>query len=225
MTRSIYLGPEHLPKYHEWMQDPKILEATGSEPLTMDQEIEMQQSWRDDPDKCTFIVLAKELCRLSNGNNSLDVTENLEAMLGDVNLFLSEIEDDDETEAQVVQSTVGEAKEESQTSNDETKKAPEVQAEIDIMIAEKDFQGKGMGKAATCMMLLYGATSLKVKRFFCKINEDNEASLKLFKSIGFVQCDYAACFKQVELELKDPIQSLQAELEQISAYKEINCPL
>ena len=40
---------EHVPKYHQWMQDPTLLSATGSEPLTLDQEYDMQLSWNQDP--------------------------------------------------------------------------------------------------------------------------------------------------------------------------------
>lgn len=40
---------EHVPVYHVWMQDPAILQATASEPLTLDQEYEMQLSWVQDP--------------------------------------------------------------------------------------------------------------------------------------------------------------------------------
>lgn len=40
---------EHVPKYHEWMQEPSLLQATGSEPLTLDQEYDMQLSWTQDP--------------------------------------------------------------------------------------------------------------------------------------------------------------------------------
>ncbi|THG22520.1 hypothetical protein TEA_025053 [Camellia sinensis var. sinensis] len=52
---------EHVPKYHQWMQDPALLQATGSEPLTLDEEYQMQLSWTQDPHKQTFIVLDKEL--------------------------------------------------------------------------------------------------------------------------------------------------------------------
>lgn len=52
MGKKVILVPymkEHVPKYHEWMQDPFLLEATGSEPLTLEQEYEMQLSWTQDP--------------------------------------------------------------------------------------------------------------------------------------------------------------------------------
>lgn len=49
---------EHVPKYHQWMQDPDLLQATGSEPLTLDQEYEMQLSWTQDPNSSiSFFVL------------------------------------------------------------------------------------------------------------------------------------------------------------------------
>ncbi len=59
------------------MQDPELLEATASEPLTMEQEIEMQHEWRDDEKKCTFIILARDLINGAGcdggGEDSVDV--------------------------------------------------------------------------------------------------------------------------------------------------------
>jgi hypothetical protein len=50
----------HVPKYHEWMQDPALLQATGSEPLTLDQEFHMQLSWTQDPQ--SSLSLSLSLC-------------------------------------------------------------------------------------------------------------------------------------------------------------------
>ena len=219
--------PEHVPRYHEWMKDPALLEATGSEPLSMQEEVEMQQSWRDDETKCTFIVHAAEKCQAyqkavaENEDAPFYVHENLDGMVGDVNLFLSEIDDEDDDDRSDCESDKVEAP---------SLPEPQIQAEIDIMIAERDCQGKGLGRAATCAMALYGITELKVKRIFCKINEDNIASLNLFKSIGFVQCDYAACFKQVELERLKRLNEEEEQMREIfqthgGSYKKVPCPL
>ncbi|KAL0030990.1 hypothetical protein WJX79_007147 [Trebouxia sp. C0005] len=52
---------EHVPLYHAWMQDPLLQEATASEPLTLQEEFDMQKSWAEDSDKCTFILLDRAL--------------------------------------------------------------------------------------------------------------------------------------------------------------------
>jgi RimJ/RimL family protein N-acetyltransferase len=205
---------EHVQKYHDWMLDPALLEATASEPLALQEEYDMQESWRDDPEKCTFIVLAREAVEQASIPEESDgaineefVQENLKAMVGDVNLFLSDEENDDSDQEQ------SEVREGSTPTEDTTLRR---QAEVDIMIAEAEFRGNGLGKEAACLMMMYGATHLDVRRFFCKINEDNTASLALFRKLGFQQCAYAECFKEIELELKR--ESTDEMVKELSAF-------
>ena len=195
--------PEHLKQYHEWMKDPALLEATGSEPLSLEEETEMQKSWRDDTDKCIFIVLAREKCSFDDGDF---IANNRSAMVGDVNLFLTNEEVDEDQESSLYQ-----------------------QAEIDIMIAEQEFRGKGLGREACLLMMNFGAMKLNLRRFFSKISEENIASLALFEQkLGFIKCDYAACFKQFELERKEttPEQMIES-LKDITGFdtlETIECP-
>lgn len=208
--------PEHVPKYHQWMLDPFLLEMTGSEPLSLAEEVAMQQAWRDDDEKCTFIVLAKDQCDFgdfdpendcscsnnTNGSKTFDDPDfcrrNISAMVGDVNLFFSEEEEEDEQEDDGSKAAAN------STESTQKKQQPlQLHAELDIMIAEDSCRGQGLGKEASCLMMLYGAKHKNIRRFFCKIKEGNKASLGLFqKSLGFQQCAYAACFQEYELERK-----------------------
>jgi hypothetical protein len=52
---------EHVPRYHEWMQDPALLEATASEPLSLAQEFEVHRSWTLDPLSSVLAPLASSL--------------------------------------------------------------------------------------------------------------------------------------------------------------------
>lgn len=96
--RKVVLVPylhEHVLQYHEWMKDPLIREQTASEPLSLDEEYEMQQSWAVDEDKMTFIILDKG----SNGEVH-DAAALLKSchMVGDVNIFFNPCHDDDDEE-------------------------------------------------------------------------------------------------------------------------------
>ena len=143
-------------KYHVWMQDPQLLLMTASEPLTIEEEYAMQRSWKDDADKCTFIVLSN--CSSSRASRRFDdsseeeasVTDEIRSMVGDVNLFLNDPED----------RTV---------------------AEIDVMIAEPGSRRQGLGEETVSLMMGYGADRLGVRLFVAKIHETNAASLHLFR--------------------------------------------
>jgi Acetyltransferase (GNAT) domain len=129
--------PEHVIQYHSWMQDPALLEATASEPLSLEQEYEMQRTWRDDEAKCTFIVLARDLvpnecCSelLQKHSSEEFIQKSLSAMVGDVNMFLSE--DEDETDDGQIDDEHITAH--AASSSDRIKESYR-QAELDIMIA------------------------------------------------------------------------------------------
>ncbi|CAF2718946.1 unnamed protein product [Rotaria sp. Silwood2] len=82
--QTILLVPykkHHVKKYHTWMENEEILELTASSPLSIDEEYEMQQTWLDDKDKCTFIVLSKEIFDRTH--------DEIESMIGDVNLSIN----------------------------------------------------------------------------------------------------------------------------------------
>ena len=49
MSHSI-LACVALKRYHSWMQNVELRDLTASEPLTLDEEYEMQQSWSNDED-------------------------------------------------------------------------------------------------------------------------------------------------------------------------------
>ena len=49
---------------------PLLLESTSSEPLTLDEEVRMQEEWHRDERKCTLVILARDLLLLD-----LDIVE------------------------------------------------------------------------------------------------------------------------------------------------------
>ncbi|CAG8090447.1 unnamed protein product [Penicillium salamii] len=203
----------HVPRYHEWMKDPDIQEATASEPLTIEEEYSMQRSWRQDADKLTFIV-----CRAITTGDEGDIpsqrklqaeSDSPSNMVGDINLFLR-IDDGDEGDS-----------------------PPQIVGEVELMIAEKVNQRRGFGRAALLMFMRYiverqgsileefvagGSVDVETVRklrsgvdadleFEClsvKIGSGNGKSLALFESTGFEKCaEEPNFFGEFELRRRD----------------------
>jgi RimJ/RimL family protein N-acetyltransferase len=174
-----------------------LQKATASEPLTLDAEYSMQQSWRLDGDKLTFIVCSPP-SRLPVPSLQSNVSAILgkkddadDRMIGDVNLFLSEDEDGDDDAHDANEDNAGRGN-------------VNVVGEIEIMIARTNLQGQGYGRAALTAFFWYimtnisgilseyaaslpterkGAPTLKYLRV--KIDAANERSIRLFEKVGF----------------------------------------
>jgi RimJ/RimL family protein N-acetyltransferase len=229
---------EHVQTYHNWMLDTKLLEMTGSEPLTLEEEYRMQKKWMNDVDKCTFIVLEREKCQnlpdeietlqteqcmvtreldypesLRNCivsfiqplsvtvptsttskstlplvlNASGFVERNVNAMVGDINIFLSRIEDFDEVtcEQSISMPSSGRGN----------------RGELNLMIAEPSAQRKGFGAEACQLMMFYSMQFLGIHKFFVKISESNLPSRVMFeRKLKFKLCNYVECFQEYEFE-------------------------
>ncbi|KRX14444.1 NADPH--cytochrome P450 reductase, partial [Trichinella nelsoni] len=74
-------------------------------------------------------------------------------------------------------------------------------AEVEVMIAEPAWRGRGLGKEAVKMMLVYAFQQLHVERFVAKIRSDNEPSLALFQSLQFKQFCRVDVFQELHMEL------------------------
>ncbi|OXB56266.1 hypothetical protein ASZ78_006449 [Callipepla squamata] len=171
----------HVPRYHEWMRSEELQRLTASEALSLEQEYEMQRSWRDDADKCTFIMLdAERWPEQARGDE--------DCMVGDVNLFLTDTEDP-------------------------------TSAEIEIMIAEPSYRGRGFGKEATLMMMSYGVTDLGITKFEAKIGQENKASICMFKKLHFKEVSVNSVFQEVTLRLDVSDQERQWLLDQTKHVK------
>lgn len=175
----------------------------------------MQQSWRQDPDKLTFITCQPvqtspegKFLGTRSGKIVAETDDAPEKMIGDINLFLR-IDEGDEPESEQQQQQTGGG--DSATAH--AAPDPQIIGEIELMVAEKTNHRRGFGRAALICFLRYIAEheadilgefvpstfttsgqKMKIRekqqdwRFShlsVKIGHENTRSLALFESSGF----------------------------------------
>lgn len=161
----------------------------------------MQRSWREDGDKLTFIAcLPNTIFKEEKVEGEQVVRGGVddadERMIGDVNLFLNEDDEDDENQGE------------------EERVAEKVIGELEIMLASPSARGKGYGKAILLAFLWYIITNLDVilgeftkaraelKYLRVKIDANNQTSINLFEKVGFAKTSSTPnYFNEVELRL------------------------
>lgn len=190
----------------------ELQEATASEPLSLEQEYAMQRSWREDADKLTFIAC---LAPVEGSTSPTDAIvgrthDKPERMIGDVNLFITENDEDDDDNG------------DGETRSASVQKPVALIGEVEIMIARKDIHGQGYGRAVLLTFLWYishmlraarvggeaddstkeDAWRLHLRMLRVKISKDNTRSIGLFESVGFKKVSETPnYFGELELRL------------------------
>ncbi|XP_050079117.1 alpha/beta-tubulin-N-acetyltransferase 9 [Anopheles maculipalpis] len=168
--KNVILVPyesKHVEKYHQWMKSEELQTLTASEPLTLEEEYQMQQSWRNDEDKCTFLILDRERFEQTK--------DEIEALVGDTNIFLqsnTEAEDTDPTDRRLL-------------------------GEIEIMIAEPSARGKRYGWEATLLMLVFGVERLHLRQYIAITKDTNERAIRMFERMKFRETKRTPIFQEV----------------------------
>lgn len=149
----------------------------------------MQKSWRSDTDKLTFIACMPP--EDTTGQQiQADFHDTPDRMIGDVNLFLSPADEDDE-------GCIG---------------------ELELMIAPLDKRRQGYGRATILSFMHYierhlpeilaeykgdAQGTMKLLQLKVKIGSKNEKSIGLFESIGYLKVGEGAnYFGEIELSLE-----------------------
>lgn len=79
---------------------------------------------------------------------------------------------------------------------------PAWQVELEVMVAEPSWRRQGLAREAVQLLVAYVLRAVpNVALFVAKISDDNEASLRLFRSLGFGVHRQLSFFAQTELHL------------------------
>ncbi|KAL7276851.1 N-acetyltransferase 9 [Rhizina undulata] len=211
VSSKILLVPyeaHHVETYSAWMEDEEIREATASERLTLDEEYQMQQRWRDDADKLTFISCLPPARKTTDGDVIIAQEDDSPSrMVGDVNLFLYDNEEESESDSD----------EDGYGRSGSGIKQHSMVGEIELMVAGKIHQGRGLGRASLLLFLHYvlrNRSQIMAHRYLTsafpdslivlgppvlsslrvKIHRTNARSIRLFESVGFVKKSETASY-------------------------------
>ncbi|WVR03247.1 hypothetical protein IAU60_000238 [Kwoniella sp. DSM 27419] len=161
---------EHVPTYHEWMKSPELLELTASEPLSYEEELDMQRKWHLDEDKLTFILLARPSAEEAGASATLDPVQLRSCrMVGDVNLFLPDGLDGD-----------GEC-------------------EIMIAAKDDRRKGFATEALSLFLTYVTTHLKLPPSQLIARISSTNTPSILLFQRLGFGITKHVKVFDEVEM--------------------------
>jgi RimJ/RimL family protein N-acetyltransferase len=167
----------------------------------------MQQSWRNDNDKLTFIVCLPPLNRSDrNAPIIAGQDDTPETIVGDINLFLFEEAADDGDGGAFVPDRGFHGKK-------------QLVGEVELMVARKEYQGQGIGRAAVLQFLWYVVVQREdiiaahrgtedfegvLRLLRVKVHHTNIRSIRLFESLLFKKkSETPNYFGEVELVLDD----------------------
>lgn len=104
-------------------------------------------------------------------------------MVGDVNLFLTPLQTEDDAE---------------------TPHSPDMQGELEIMIAEPSARRKGCATQSLSLMIRYALSKKLVngpQDFLVRIGERNTRSIDMFQKLRFEIVKRVAVFEEVEMRI------------------------
>ncbi|KAM9971664.1 hypothetical protein ACTFIW_011647 [Dictyostelium discoideum] len=166
---------KHVEKYWKWMQSEEIREQTASEELTIEEEFENQESWFKDDHKITFIILDKDLLLEDEKEENGYSNENdIKSMIGDVNIFFNQYEDEGTAELEVM------------IAESTSRRKGLAREAISIIM------GYGIEYLSTI-----------TNKYIVKIGESNQPSIQMFKSMNFKQIGSVNVFKEILLEFEN----------------------